>query len=146
MPLMHGKSDKAFSHNVRAEMNAGKPQKQALAIAYHEKRARKANGGAVDSGEGDNICAPHGMASCQTCDADDMSKPDKPAPVTGGYAGGGMIDRIMAKRHPDTGEHEDTEEGEEAHEPDGASIEDPEPEEERDDMIGRIMRKRMAGK
>lgn len=38
MPLMSGKSKKAFSHNVRAEMNAGKPQKQAVAIAYSKKR------------------------------------------------------------------------------------------------------------
>lgn len=39
MPLMHGKSKKAFRHNIRAEIGAGKPQKQAVAIAYSEKRA-----------------------------------------------------------------------------------------------------------
>jgi hypothetical protein len=38
MPLSHGKSKKAFSKNVEIEMNAGKPQKQALAIAYSVKR------------------------------------------------------------------------------------------------------------
>jgi hypothetical protein len=38
MPLSYGKSDKAFSHNVSAEMHAGKPQKQAVAIAYAVKR------------------------------------------------------------------------------------------------------------
>lgn len=48
MPLMHGKSAKAFSHNVGAEMDAGKPQKQSLAIAYAVKRrAKKAHGGAM---------------------------------------------------------------------------------------------------
>ena len=36
MPLEKGKSKAAFSHNVKAEMNAGKPQKQAVAIAYSE--------------------------------------------------------------------------------------------------------------
>lgn len=36
MPLESGKSRAAFSHNVKTEMNAGKPQKQAVAIAYHE--------------------------------------------------------------------------------------------------------------
>ena len=36
MPLEHGKSRAAFGHNVKAEMDAGKPQKQAVAIAYHE--------------------------------------------------------------------------------------------------------------
>lgn len=38
MPLMHGKSERAFGHNVSAEMEHGKPQKQALAIAYAVKR------------------------------------------------------------------------------------------------------------
>lgn len=36
MPLETGKSKSAFSHNVRAEIAAGKPQKQAVAIAYRE--------------------------------------------------------------------------------------------------------------
>jgi hypothetical protein len=38
MPLQKGKSKAAFSHNVSTEMHAGKPQNQALAIAYSEKR------------------------------------------------------------------------------------------------------------
>ena len=38
MPLSSGKSKAAFSHNVEAEVNAGKPQKQAVAIAYAKKR------------------------------------------------------------------------------------------------------------
>lgn len=38
MPLIKGKSKAAFSSNVSAEMNAGKPQKQAVAIAYSQKR------------------------------------------------------------------------------------------------------------
>ena len=38
MPLEGGESKKAFGHNVATEMNAGKPQKQAVAIAYAEKR------------------------------------------------------------------------------------------------------------
>ena len=39
MPLKKSKSDKAFKSNVKAEMKAGKPKKQALAIAYSVKRA-----------------------------------------------------------------------------------------------------------
>ena len=39
MPLEHGKSQKAFQHNIRAEAHAGKPIKQAVAIAYSVKRA-----------------------------------------------------------------------------------------------------------
>jgi len=38
MPLKQSSSKKAFSHNVAAEIRAGKPKKQALAIAYSVKR------------------------------------------------------------------------------------------------------------
>ena len=34
MPLETGKSKAAFAHNVATEIKAGKPQKQAVAIAY----------------------------------------------------------------------------------------------------------------
>lgn len=38
MPLKQEKSEKAFKANVKAEIKAGKPQKQAVAIAYQVKR------------------------------------------------------------------------------------------------------------
>jgi hypothetical protein len=44
MPLVKGakaKTRKGFSENVRREVNAGKPQKQAVAIAYSEARRGK---------------------------------------------------------------------------------------------------------
>lgn len=50
MPLIRGKSKKAFSKNVEAEMHAGKPQKQSLAIAFSVKRKapkKMAQGGKV---------------------------------------------------------------------------------------------------
>lgn len=34
MPLVKGKSKSAISENIRREVHAGRPQKQAIAIAY----------------------------------------------------------------------------------------------------------------
>jgi hypothetical protein len=50
MPLIHGKSEKSFSKNIATEMEHGKPQKQALAIAYAIKRAaqKKFKGGMIE--------------------------------------------------------------------------------------------------
>lgn len=45
MPLEHSSSKESFSRNVSAEMHAGKPQNQALAIAYRIKREGRAMGG-----------------------------------------------------------------------------------------------------
>jgi len=39
MPLVKSTSKEAFRKNVKAEVNAGKPIKQAVAIAYSVKRA-----------------------------------------------------------------------------------------------------------
>ncbi len=36
MPLNKGKGKKAISENIRTERRAGKPEKQAVAIAMHE--------------------------------------------------------------------------------------------------------------
>lgn len=42
MPLVKGKSQKAFKENIRREVGAGKPVKQAVAIAYSVKRKAQA--------------------------------------------------------------------------------------------------------
>jgi hypothetical protein len=39
MPLMKSTSKGAFAHNVKAEIAAGKPARQAVAIAYATKRS-----------------------------------------------------------------------------------------------------------
>ena len=39
MPLKKSASKEAFRQNVKAEVKAGRPIKQAVAIAYSEKRA-----------------------------------------------------------------------------------------------------------
>jgi hypothetical protein len=44
MPLVSGKkarTKKGFSENIRREMQANKPQKQAIAIAYSQARRSK---------------------------------------------------------------------------------------------------------
>lgn len=44
MPLISGKkarTKKGFSENIRREMQANKPQKQAIAIAYSQARRSK---------------------------------------------------------------------------------------------------------
>jgi len=49
MPLVKSKSKQAFESNLKAELAAGKPRKQALAIAYNVQReAKKAEGGEVN--------------------------------------------------------------------------------------------------
>lgn len=44
MPLIKGakaKTRKGFSQNIKTEMDAGKPQKQSIAIAYSEARKKR---------------------------------------------------------------------------------------------------------
>jgi len=41
MPLVKSASKEAFRKNVKTEMAHGKPQKQALAVAYSVQRAAK---------------------------------------------------------------------------------------------------------
>lgn len=65
MPLIKGKSQKAFEKNIRTEVKAGKPVKQAVAIAYDvQRRAKegKKDGGNVSLaiGRGEKLPASQG--------------------------------------------------------------------------------------
>ena len=44
MPLIKSPSKKSFEKNLKTELKAGKPKKQALAIAYAVQRGAKKNG------------------------------------------------------------------------------------------------------
>ncbi len=46
MPLVKSASEKAFRKNVKTEIAAGKPQKQAVAIAYSTQREAAKKSGA----------------------------------------------------------------------------------------------------
>jgi hypothetical protein len=45
VPLKKGSSKKAIAHNIRAERKAGKPQKQAVAIAMRQAGKAKPKSG-----------------------------------------------------------------------------------------------------
>ena len=70
MPLIKGKSEKAFKENIRTEVKAGKPVKQAVAIAYDvQRRAQqgKKDGGSVSLaiGRGEKLPAERGAGLTQ---------------------------------------------------------------------------------
>lgn len=51
MPLIKSTSKKAFGKNIGAELKAGKPVKQAVAIAYSVKRSSQAKKASTTKGK-----------------------------------------------------------------------------------------------
>ena len=112
MPLTPGRSKAAFSKNVSTEMDAGKPQKQSLAIAYNikKKNAKKkmADGGMAGDTAGQSIQdsinkrikqgpnpSPSPVSSAQPVardDEDDASKQAKGGMIRKRMAEGGRVD------------------------------------------------------
>lgn len=76
MPLIKGKSEKAFKSNIKAEVAAGKPVKQAVAIAYDvQRRAKKAAGGLYENIHAKQERIKHGSG-------EKMRKPGSPGALT----------------------------------------------------------------
>lgn len=97
MPLIQGKSKKAFQHNMKAEMDAGKPQDQSLAISYSIQRKNKKKmyeGGVVSQERAEEDMEP----------AVPMRKSERMGPPEDEYMsdhfseGGSVADEIMRKK------------------------------------------------
>lgn len=108
---MKSKSKKAFSDNVATEMDSGKPQKQALAIAYSVKRRapkkKMAQGGKVSTKEDET------NANDMSDEAAKDRASESPKMAKGGmYAEGGEVDISAAneKRPMPDDEHGDSHE------------------------------------
>lgn len=68
MPLQSGNSRAAFSNNIRTEISAGKPQKQAVAIAYSKARE--------DEMKADELCGVKSRVDSLTSRLDSMERAD----------------------------------------------------------------------
>jgi hypothetical protein len=102
MPLIHSKKPSAFKENIRTEVHAGKPVKQAVAIAYSEQRRaqhHKAHGGPIESCSMCNSgeTAANEKEPMKLDDGGTIADPDKLASAQDsmrkafGYAEGGQV-------------------------------------------------------
>lgn len=152
MPLIKGRSNKSFSHNVKAEMDAGKPQKQSLAIAYSMKRKAKkmAMGGDPDMTEDSPVesdLMDHKKMANET-EAENHDLVDSIMKKRG-YSEGGMIaneqEQItddMPNNFDDLSLRDDLESSYGDDDNSGDSLGNEQLSEDEHDMISRIMRSR----
>lgn len=143
MPLLRGKSKKAFSHNVKTEMEHGHPQKQALAIAYSMKRRGKAYGGYAEGGETGYEKGINRQAYPEDFQVENKERGTSRAghdarfkEKTGNELAKAEHRRVLSEMRSMKGPHGNYSHGGEV---DGYQTADHEL-----DMVGRIMRKRMA--
>jgi hypothetical protein len=116
MPLEHEKSKEAFQHNIKAEMKAGKPMKQSLAIAYAMKRKKKAMGGEIEHEEKESGYLPEPKEH-EVID-EPVEHEDEKDFNQHLYAKGDMVKRIMHKMYAKGGVVADEGEGEESEQSD----------------------------
>lgn len=93
MPLIKGKSEKSFEHNLKTEMKHGKPQDQALAIAYAMKRKamqKKAEGGEIHIDIDSHNIEPEEL---------EMEAPEAEDEMEAKAHGGDIVSRVMAKKY-----------------------------------------------
>lgn len=130
MPLAHSRSKKAFTHNLKAEIEAGKPMKQSLAIAYNMKKRPKkmSRGGAIAE------------------DDKDLNQRE-PMPMGGKVANGGEDELShMADSRPNNFDDlslRDDLSGTNSGAADGDFLGNEREDEDRNDIVDRVMRKRM---
>jgi hypothetical protein len=78
MPLVKSKTPEAFRKNVKAEVQAGKPVKQAVAIAYSVKRAAEKKKKSKHSKTASSLSAMLKSIPCLYCPRTHRPKPALP--------------------------------------------------------------------
>lgn len=98
MPLIKKASKKALEHNIEAEMEAGKPHKQALAIALEVRKhnKKKAHGGMIEPHKDKPHMDKHPLRKSIIIE-DQMHGMDDEEATVKHMAKGGLVDAIKRK-------------------------------------------------
>ena len=96
MPLEKGSSKQAFQHNVKAEIGAGKPVKQAVAIAYATKRKDL-----TATSKFKNVMAEYGNGNLKTSAGGQVNSPQQAEAIASKVSGQSYNDQIRKFRNAD---------------------------------------------